>query len=63
MCKDNYAAIVSQITPHKYLQWRKCTLVSVTMASIGVLTGFMVRHNRIYVFLRSCDEVRRAGRT
>jgi transposase len=58
MCKDNYAAIVSQITPHKYLQWRKCTLVSVTMASIGVLTGFMVRHNRIYVF---CALVTRFG--
>jgi hypothetical protein len=49
MCKDNYAQIVSQITPHKYLQWRKYTSALVAMASIGVLTGFMVRHNRIYV--------------
>jgi transposase len=58
MCKDNYAAIVSQITPHKFRQWRKSTLVSVAVASIGVLTGFMVRHNRIYVF---CALVTRFG--
>ena len=49
MCKDNYAAIVSQIVPHRYPQWCECAFISVAMASIGVLTVFMARHNNNYV--------------
>ncbi len=49
MCKDNYAAIVSQIAPHRHPKWCKCAVVSVAMASIGVLTGFISRHNNNYL--------------
>ena len=49
MCKDNYAAIVSQIVPHRHLQWCEYAVIAVAMASIGVLTVFMARHNNNYV--------------
>ena len=49
MCKDNYAAIVRQIVPHRHPQWCECAFISVTVASIGVLTDFIARHNNNYV--------------
>ncbi len=49
MCNDNYAAYVSQITPHRHPQRRDRAGITVTLASIGVLTSFMIRHNNDYV--------------
>ena len=63
MCKDNYAATVSQITPHGHLKWSNRAVMTITMRPAGVLTGSIVRHNNRLRSWRSCDEVRRAGRT
>ena len=49
MCKDNYAAYVSPITPHRYPQWCSVAGVSAVQSSVGALTGLMVRHNNSYV--------------
>jgi transposase len=49
MCKDNYAAYVSQITPHRNPKWCDLASISVALASLGVLTSFMARHNNNYV--------------
>jgi transposase len=49
MCKDNYAANVSQITPHRHRRWSNCCDFTVTKRLAGVLTGFAMRHNNDYV--------------
>ncbi len=49
MCKDNYAATVSQITPHRHRQWSNYAGTTVTKRLAGVLTGSVVRHNNDYV--------------
>ena len=49
MCKDNYAAPVSQITPHRHRQWGNYDGLTVAKWPAEVLTGSIVRHNNDYV--------------
>ena len=49
MCKDNYVASVSLITPHGHPQWPIVAGISAIQPSAGALTGFSVRHNNSYV--------------
>ena len=48
ICKDNYAATVSQITPHGHLKWSNRAVMTITMRPAGVLTDSIVRHNKDY---------------
>jgi hypothetical protein len=49
MCKDNYAAYVSQITPHRCSLWVTLAGSLAVRPSVGALTGSKVRHNDDYV--------------
>jgi transposase len=48
ICKDNYAATVSQITPRGHLKWSNRAVMAITMRPAGVLTDSIVRHNKDY---------------
>src|SRR5208283_3070519 len=49
MCKGNYAAIVSQITPLRHSRWLICGGLSTVQPPVGALTGSISRHNNNYV--------------
>src|SRR5208337_2798811 len=49
MCKDNYAALVSQISPQGRFLWHDVTTFQADWSSPEALTSSVTRHNNNYV--------------